>query len=150
MNGYNMNNNQQNPYNGINNTQNSNMNPTQPVNNQMNNYNTQMSSSSMIQQPAYGTSSQMPNNTYANQTSMQNTTNVNPMAAVANLNKEEAMEEALSHTNQYTPFEAPKQEILETPKNETNKSAYILIVVIVIIMALFILFLPQISKMFGW
>lgn len=75
---------------------------------------------------------------------------VNPMAAVANLNKEEAMEEALSHTNQYTPFEVPKQEVLETPKKESNKSAYILFGIIIVIMALFIIFLPQISKMFGW
>lgn len=75
---------------------------------------------------------------------------VDHMAAVSNLNKEEAMEEALSHTNQYTPFEVPKQEVIDTPKKENPKSAYIIIAVIVIIMALFIVFLPQISKLFGW
>lgn len=72
------------------------------------------------------------------------------MAAVANLNKEEAMEEALSHTNQYTPFEAPKQEVIEAPKKENSKSAYIFLAIVIVIMALFIAFLPQISKMFGW
>lgn len=97
-----------------------------------------------MNQPVYNTQNSMTNNFSQNQT------NVDPMAAVANLNKEEAMEEALSHTNQYTPFEAPKQEVLETTKKESNKSAYILIGIIVVIMALFILFLPQISKMFGW
>ena len=44
------------------------------------------------------------------QTPQPSTNNVNPMSAVANLNKDEAMEEALSHTTQYSPFEAPKQE----------------------------------------
>lgn len=75
---------------------------------------------------------------------------VDHMNAVSNLNKEEAMEEALSHTNQYTPFQMPKQEVINTPKKENSKSAYILIAVIVIIMALFIVFLPQISKLLGW
>ena len=75
---------------------------------------------------------------------------IDPMAAVSNLNKEEAMEEALSHTNQYSPFEVPKQEVLQTQKTESSKTAYVLIAIIVIIMALFIFFLPQISKMFGW
>jgi len=77
-------------------------------------------------------------------------TQVDPMAAVASLNKEEAMEEALSHTNQYTPFEVPKQEVVQEPKTESSKSAYILIGIILVIMALFIFFLPQISNMFGW
>lgn len=75
---------------------------------------------------------------------------VDPMAAVANLNKEEAMEEALAHTNQYTPFEIPKQEVIDAPKQSDSKSTYILIGVIILIMALFITFLPQISKLFGW
>ena len=75
---------------------------------------------------------------------------VDPMAAVNHLNKEDAMEEALSHTNQYTPFEMPKQEVIEMPKRENPKSAYILIAIIVVIMAVFIAFLPQISKLFGW
>lgn len=74
-----------------------------------------------------------------------------PMAAVANLNKEEAMEEALSHTTQYSPFEAPKQEVnQEVKKDANNKSAYIFIGIIFLIMLLFIIFLPQISKLFGW
>ena len=75
---------------------------------------------------------------------------VNPMAAVENLNKEDAMEEALSHTNQYSPFEAPKQEVNKDVKRTSNKGAYILIGIIFIIMLLFIIFLPQISKLFGW
>lgn len=74
----------------------------------------------------------------------------NSVTSVSNINKEEVMEEALSHTNQYTPFEIPKQEVIEAPKQENPKSAYILIIVIVIIMALFIVFLPQISKLLGW
>lgn len=69
---------------------------------------------------------------------------------ISNINKEEVMEEALSHTSQYTPFEAPKQEIIETPKQENSKSTYILIFIILLIMALFIVFLPQISKLLGW
>ena len=74
----------------------------------------------------------------------------NPMEAVSNLNKEEAMEEALSHTNQYSPFEAPKQEVNQEVKKTNNKGAYILIGIILIIMILFIIFLPQISKLLGW
>ena len=80
----------------------------------------------------------------------QSTTDVNPMEAVSNLNKEEAMEEALSHTNQYSPFEAPKQEVNKETKKVNNKSAYIFIGIIFAIMLLFIIFLPQISKLFGW
>ena len=76
--------------------------------------------------------------------------NVNPMAAVENLNKEDVMEEALSHTNQYSPFEAPKQEVNKDVKRTSNKGAYILIGIIFVIMLLFIIFLPQISKLFGW
>ena len=76
--------------------------------------------------------------------------NVDPMAAVENLNKDDAMEEALSHTNQYSPFEAPKQEVNKDVKRTSNKGAYILIGIIFIIMLLFIIFLPQISKLFGW
>ena len=74
----------------------------------------------------------------------------NPMSAVANLNKEEAMEEALSHTTQYSPFEAPKQEVNQEVKKTSNKNAYIFIGIIFAIMLLFIIFLPQISKSFGW
>lgn len=73
-----------------------------------------------------------------------------PMSAVANLNKEEAMEEALSHTTQYSPFEAPKQEVNQEVKKTSNKNAYIFIGIIFAIMLLFIIFLPQISKLFGW
>ena len=74
----------------------------------------------------------------------------NSMAAVSNLNKDEAMEEALSHTNQYSPFEAPKQEVNQEVKKTSNKGAYILIGAILVIMLLFIVFLPQISKLLGW
>ena len=75
---------------------------------------------------------------------------INPMTAVENLNKEEAMEEALSHTNQYSPFEVQPQEVNKDVKRSSNKGAYILIIVIFVIMLLFIIFLPQISKLFGW
>ena len=78
------------------------------------------------------------------------TENVDPMNAVANLNKDEAMEEALSHTNQYTPFEATKQEVNQEVKKTNNKSAYVFIGIIFAIMLLFIIFLPQISNLFGW
>ena len=67
-----------------------------------------------------------------------------------NLNKEDIMEEALSHTNQYSPFEAPKQEVNMEVKKSNNKGAYILIAIIMLVMLLFIIFLPQISKLFGW
>ena len=76
--------------------------------------------------------------------------NVDPMSAVANLNKDEAMEEALSHTTQYSPFEAPKQEVNQEVKKTSNKNAYIFIGIIFAIMLLFIIFLPQISSLFGW
>lgn len=75
---------------------------------------------------------------------------VDPISAVANLNKEEAMEDALSHTTQYSPFEAPTPEVNQEVKKSSNKGAYIFIVIIFIIMLLFIIFLPQISKLFGW
>lgn len=67
---------------------------------------------------------------------------------VSNLNKEEAMEEALSHTTQYTPFEVPKEDIKNVEKTD-NKKAIVFIIVIFIIMLLFILFLPQISELLG-
>lgn len=75
---------------------------------------------------------------------------VDPLSAVANLNKDEAMEEALSHTNQYSPFEVKKEEINVEVKKNNNKGAYIFIGIIFLIMLLFIIFLPQISKLFGW
>ena len=75
---------------------------------------------------------------------------VDPISVVTNLNKEEAMEEALSHTTQYSPFEVPKQEVNQEAKKTNSKSGYIFIIVIFIIMLLFIIFLPQISKLFGW
>lgn len=76
--------------------------------------------------------------------------NPDPVAAVSNLDREEVMEEALSHTTQYTPFEVSKTEFNPTSKGDDNKKAIIFIVIIFVIMFLFILFLPQISKMFGW
>lgn len=75
---------------------------------------------------------------------------VDPMAAVTNLNKEEAMEEALSHTTQYSPFQAQVAEIKPEVEQANNKKAIIMIAVIVAIIALFIVFLPQISNLFGW
>ncbi len=80
----------------------------------------------------------------------QQTSTVNPMDAMANLNKEEAMEEALSHTNQYSPFKVSENEVNKEVKKTSNKSAYLFIGIIFVIMLLFIIFLPQISKLFGW
>lgn len=76
------------------------------------------------------------------------TPEVDPMAAVSNLNKEEAMEEALSHTTQYSPFQVEQQVVNQAPKKTDNKKAYIFIGVIAAIMAIFILLLPYISKLF--
>jgi len=73
-----------------------------------------------------------------------------PMVAVANLSKEDAMEAALSHTNQYTPFEVPKQEVLEEPKKENSKSVWLFLGIIFAVLLLFIILLPQISNLFGW
>ena len=47
---------------------------------------------------------------------------VDPISVVTNLNKEEAMEEALSHTTQYSPFEVPKQEVNQEAKKTNSKS----------------------------
>ena len=66
-----------------------------------------------------------------------------------NLNREGAMEEALSRTTQYTPFEVPKEQ-LQNQQSEDPKSGLILVIIIVIIAGLFILFLPTISSLFGW
>lgn len=74
---------------------------------------------------------------------------VDPMSAVSNLNKEEAMEEALSHTTQYSPFQVEQQVVNEAPKKINNKKAYVFIAIIVAIMAVFILLLPYISKLFN-
>ncbi|MEG2322521.1 MAG: hypothetical protein RSB71_03480 [Bacilli bacterium] len=76
-------------------------------------------------------------------------TDINKMAAVSNLNKEEAMEEALSHTNQYNPFEANNEQV-KNKGIKSSKQAWIFVGIIAVLMALFILFLPQISKLFGW
>lgn len=75
---------------------------------------------------------------------------VNPMNAVSNLNKEDAMEEALSHTTQYSPFEVPKEEISQDEKPTSNKNAYIFLIIVFAIMLLFILFLPKITELIGW
>ena len=80
----------------------------------------------------------------------QNINDIDSINVVSNLNKEEAMEEALSHTNQYSPFETPKQEVNKEIKKTNNKSAYIFIGIIFAILLLFIIFLPQISKLIGW
>lgn len=95
----------------------------------------------MPQQPVYNVPPVMP---------QQVQPTVDPMSAVSNLNKEEAMEEALSHTTQYSPFQAPVSEIKQEVKKNDNKKAMIFIGIIVVIMAIFILLLPQISKLFGW
>ena len=81
---------------------------------------------------------------------VQNSQNMKTPQNVSTLNKEEAMEEALSHTNEYTPFKVQKEEVNKEQKKTNNKSAYIFIGIILFIMLLFIIFLPQISKLFGW
>lgn len=95
-------------------------------------------------QPVY----QQPTQTVSQPVQMQ--AQVDPMAAVTNLNKEEAMEEALSHTTQYSPFQAQVAEIKPEVEQANNKKAIIMIGIIVAIIALFIVFLPQISSLFGW
>lgn len=95
-------------------------------------------------QPMYQQSTQ----TYQQPVQPQPTVDV--VAAVTNLNKEEAMEEALSHTTQYSPFQAQVAEIKPEVEQANNKKAIIMIGIIVAIIALFIVFLPQISNLFGW
>ena len=72
------------------------------------------------------------------------------MTKVSELNKEEAMEDALSHTTQYNPFELKKQEVNTEVKTTSSKGGLVFIIILFIIMALFIILLPQISKLFGW
>ena len=115
----------------------------QPINNT--NQNAGMASPTMNMQPT-----QPSYTTYSQENVNATTQTVDPMATVNSLNKEDAMEDALSHTNQYTPFEAPKQEVKVETNSGNSKSGYILMIVIAIIMALFIIFLPQISNLFGW
>ena len=75
--------------------------------------------------------------------------NQDSMEKISNLNKEDAMEEALSHTNQYSPFEAPQEEVNQEVNMMSNKKALVFLGVILGIMLLFIIFLPQISKLIG-
>lgn len=91
------------------------------------------------EQPMYMAPEQ-PINTIENNESIQK---------VSNLNKEDAMEEALSHTNQYTPFEIQQEEVNQETNFMSNKKALIFLGVILGIMLLFIIFLPQISKLIG-
>lgn len=69
---------------------------------------------------------------------------------VSNLNKEDAMEEALSHTNQFTPFEIQQEEVNQETNFMSNKKTLVFLGFILVIMLLFIIFLPQISKLMGW
>ena len=102
--------------------------------------------SQMAQAPYQQTNYQQP--TYQAQESQPK----NPMDVVTSLNKEEAMEEALSHTTQFSPFEIPKEEVKEeVEKNKkSDKKTLTFMIVIFILLILFIIFLPQISKLFGW
>ena len=102
--------------------------------------------SQMAQAPYQQTNYQQP--TYQAQESQPK----NPMDVVTSLNKEEAMEEALSHTTQFSPFEIPKEEVKEElEKNKkSDKKTLTFMIVIFILLILFIIFLPQISKLFGW
>jgi len=68
---------------------------------------------------------------------------------VSNLNKEDAMEEALSHTNQYTPFEVQQEEVNQETSIMSSKKTLIFLGIIFAIMLLFIIFLPQISEFIG-
>lgn len=98
------------------------------------------------------TDSSIQNQAYVGQPSQANPINQNPepVNVAPNLNKEEIMEEALSRTNQYTPFEAPKTDTQEPHGKENNKKTMIFLIAIFVIMIAFILLLPVISKMFGW
>ena len=102
--------------------------------------------SQMAQAPYQQTNYQQP--TYQAQESQPK----NLMDVVTSLNKEEAMEEALSHTTQFSPFEIPKEEVKEeVEKNKkSDKKTLTFMIVIFILLILFIIFLPQISKLFGW
>ena len=102
--------------------------------------------SQMAQVPYQQTNYQQP--TYQAQESQPK----NPMDVVTSLNKEEAMEEALSHTTQFSPFEISKEEVREeVEKNKkSDKKTLTFMIVIFILLILFIIFLPQISKLFGW
>ncbi len=79
----------------------------------------------------------------------ENTDINNSMDVMNNLNKQEAMEEALSRTNKYSPFEAPVSEIVEEEKQE-DKNILVFVIILAVIMSLFIFFLPQISNLLGW
>lgn len=68
---------------------------------------------------------------------------------VSELDKEAAMEDALSHTTRYNPFES-NQEADYTIKSTNSKIGIIVIAILFVVMILFIFLLPQISKLFGW
>ena len=68
---------------------------------------------------------------------------------VSSLNKEDAMEEALSHTTQYSPFEVEQQEVNQESNMSGNKKTYMLLGIILGIMLVFILLLPTIANLIG-
>lgn len=63
------------------------------------------------------------------------------------LNRENIMEEALSHTTKYSPFVLPKEEEKEEVENE-NKGSIVFIIVLFAILFLAVLLIPKISTWF--
>lgn len=63
------------------------------------------------------------------------------------LNRENIMEEALSHTTKYSPFVLPKEEEQEEPEKE-NKGSVVFIIVLFAILFLAVLLIPKISTWF--
>ena len=86
--------------------------------------------SQMAQAPYQQTNYQQP--TYQAQESQPK----NLMDVVTSLNKEEAMEEALSHTTQFSPFEIPKEEVkeeVEKNKKSDKKTLTFMIVIFILL-----------------
>ena len=80
---------------------------------------------------------------------MQSNTQTDTTNMVSSLNKEDAMEEALSHTTQYSPFEVEQQEVNQESNMSGNKKTYMLLGIILGIMLVFILLLPTIANLIG-
>ena len=115
------------------------------INNSINNSNNNTLTQPV--QPTYAAPTQPAQPTYAAPT--QPVESKETIEKVPNLSKEDAMEEALSHTNQYTPFEVQQEEVNQETNFMNNKKTLIFLGVILGIMLLFIIFLPQISKLIG-
>lgn len=75
--------------------------------------------------------------------SFQNTYTPNETVEIE-LNRENLMEEALSHTTKYSPFVLPKEEEVEEPEKE-NKGRIAFIIILFAILFLAVLLIPKIS-----